>query len=441
MKHKKLWIGICAITAVFIAGCVRSHYEDTDLSEKSGLAWWQDAKFGMFIHWGLYSIPAGFWNGKESKHRYSEHIMLSEKIPIAEYAKLAGQFNPEQFDADRWVRITKDAGMKFIVITAKHQDGFAMYDSAVSDFDVVDATPFGRDPMKELAQAAKKYGLKFGFYYSQARDHEHPLANWNTYGNTWDFPPASKDEFIQYLNEKAKPQVKELLTNYGDLAVMWFDVPYNIPPEQSREFVDMVHAAQPQCLVNSRVGGDVWDYRSLGDNEISDAVLNEPWETCMTTNDSWGFRRNDHNWKSAQQIVRYLSDIVSKGGNLLLNVGPTAAGEIPEPAVEQLQQVGQWLRINGESIYGAGPTTIGLPAWGRCTSGDHKLYLHIFEWPQNGVLDVEGVIGVVSTAYLLANQKKIAFTQDGTKVTLKVPAKPLDDKNTVIVLQTSDKDI
>lgn len=403
------------------------------------LGWWSEARFGMFIHWGLFSIPAGVWEGKASRRRYAEHIMLSEKIPMAEYAKLAAQFNPQKFSADEWVGLARRAGMRYLVFVTKHQDGFAMFDSKVSDFDIADATPFGRDPAKELAAAAKAQGLKMGFYYSHARDHHHPLANWNKYGNTWDFPKRTREDFIRYLNEKAKPQIRELLTRYGDVGVMWFDVPYDIPPEESRAIVDLVHGLQPGCLVNSRVGGETWDYQSLGDNQIADAALGEPWETCMTLNDSWGFHSLDHNWKSPAQVVRHLADIVSKGGNLLLNIGPKADGTIPEESVRCLEEVGRWMAKNGESIHGASASPIGQPAWGRCTAKGTRLYLHVFDWPADGKLIVGGLTAAVSRAAMLADRTALEFSGKDKGVTIALPAKPTDPAHAVIVLETGER--
>lgn len=405
-----------------------------EATDPGRLAWYREAKFGMFIHWGLYSVPGGVWNGKPSRRPYAEHIQLSEKIPKAEYVKLANEFNPVKFDAAEWARLAREAGMRYVVMVAKHQDGFAMFDSKASDFNIVAGSPFGRDTAKELADAVRAEGLTMGFYYSHARDHHHPLANWNKHGNVWDFPPQSKENFIRYLNEKAKPQLRELLTGYGDLGVMWFDVPYDIPVEECADILALVRGLQPGCLVNSRLGGDVWDYQSLGDNQIADTPLLEPWETCMTFNHSWGYHQLDHDWKSAADIVRHLADIVSKGGNLLLNIGPKGDGSIPEETVTRLNEVGRWMARNGDSIHGASPTPIGQPDWGRCTAKGDRIFLHVFDWPADGILTVENLPRPVGRAALLDGGQALALSGDSTRLTIRVPAAAPDPANTVIVL-------
>lgn len=323
---------------------------------KSRLQWFKEANFGLFIHWGLYAIPAGVWKGKKiSSNKYAEQINLDKKIPNQKYEKLADQFNPVKFDAEEWVLLAKNAGMKYIVITAKHQDGFAMFKSKVSSYNIVDATPWGRDPMKELAAACQKEGLKFCFYYSHARDYHHPGANWNDHGNTWDFPQQTEKDFLKYFNEKVKPQVRELLTNYGSIGLMWFDVPYKIPFRLSKELRELVLDIQPGCLINGRIGNNQGDYENLGDNEIAhnNNKIEHPWESCITMNDNWGYCKHDNNWKSSKKLIENLVEVVQKGGNYLLNVGPTAEGVFPEPAVKRLNEIGKWIKNNNHKLVSA----------------------------------------------------------------------------------------
>jgi len=401
------------------------------------LGWWRDAKFGMFIHWGLYAIPAGIWKGKEIEG-IGEWIMRRAQIPVKEYEQLAKQFNPVKFSAEEWVRIAKEAGMKYIVITAKHHDGFAMYDSKVSDYDIVDATPFERDPMKDLAEACQREGIKLCFYYSQAQDWHHLDGA----GNDWDYDEEKKD-FAKYFEEKAKPQVRELLTQYGPIGIIWFDTPVTITPEQSRELADLVHKLQPECLVNSRVGHNAGDYQSAGDNQIPTCVRECPWETPATMNDTWGYKVNDHNWKSVGTLLRLLVDIVSKGGNYLLNVGPTAEGVIPQPSVERLKAIGSWLRINGEAIYGALPSPYLLELeWGAITRKPGKLYLHIFDWAERELV-LYGLKNKVKKAYLLADEKCsfLKVIQEYNKeleydvLKILIPESAPDENVSVIVLE------
>jgi len=315
------------------------------------LKWFRDARFGLMIHWGLYAVPAGEWKGKLIPG-LGEWIMNRARIPISEYEQLAPQFNPVKFDADAWVRIAKDAGMKYVVITSKHHDGFAMYGSKASKYNIVDATPFHRDVMKELAAACHKYGLKLCFYYSQTQDWHEPDA----VGNDWDFSAETKKDFARYLEQKVKPQVTEILTNYGPIGLIWFDTPRNITKEQSQELVDLVHKLQPDCLVSGRVGHGLGDYDSAGDNQISVGQVKRDWETPVTMNDTWGFKRDDQNWKPTGILIQQLVQVSSRGGNYLLNVGPTSEGLIPQPSIERLTEVGKWLKLNSEAVYGAAPS-------------------------------------------------------------------------------------
>jgi alpha-L-fucosidase len=406
-----------------------------DRGQPSRLDWWTEARFGMFIHWGIYTVPAGEWNGHEIEG-LGEWIMNRAKIPVRDYEKLAAQFNPVQFDAEKWVSIAKNAGMKYITITAKHHDGFAMYGSKVSPYNVVDATPFHRDPMKELAAACQRQGLKLCFYYSQTQDWHEPDA----VGNDWDFPNEGSKNFQKYYDEKVIPQVRELLTNYGPIGLIWFDTPRNITLEQSQKLADLVHMLQPQCLVSGRVGHGLGDYDSAGDNQISVGAVKRPWETPVTLNDTWGFKKNDHNWKSSRVLIQQLATTSSRGGNYLLNVGPTSQGVVPPESVERLQEVGKWMAANSESIHAtsANPFPYELP-WGVITTKPGKLYLHIFNWPQNG-LTVYGIQSKLQHALLLANHAPVAFSQkedkaNGVKsLNLKLPLQAPDEADSVIAL-------
>ena len=402
---------------------------------QSRLEWWTQARFGMFVHWGIYTVPAGEWNGREI-NGLGEWIMNRAKIPVRDYEKLAAQFNPVQFDAEKWVSIAKNSGMKYITITSKHHDGFAMYGSNVSPYNIVDATSFHRDPMKELAAACQRQGLRLCFYYSQTQDWHEPDA----VGNDWDFPDERAKNFQKYYDEKVIPQVRELLTNYGPIGLIWFDTPRNITVEQSRKLADLVHMLQPQCLVSGRVGHGLGDYDSAGDNQISVGAVKRPWETPVTINDTWGFKKNDHNWKSSRVLIRQLATTASRGGNYLLNVGPTSQGVIPPESVERLQAVGKWMSANSESIYAtsANPFPYELP-WGVITTKPGKLYLHVFSWPQNG-LTMYGMRSGVQGATLLANRAPVTFSQKEDKangvaaLNLKLPGTAPDPDDSVIVL-------
>jgi alpha-L-fucosidase len=410
--------------------------------------WWRDAKFGMFIHWGLYAVPAGEWKGEKTSS-YSEWLMFAKKIPVKEYEQLAGQFNPVKFKAEEWVRLAKQAGMKYMVITSKHHDGFAMFHSRVSPYNIVDATPFKRDPIMELAEACRKEGIRFGCYYSIDRDWHHPDAQGNDLrqSNLWDYPDESKKDFTKYLSESALPQVKELLTGYGPMAIMWFDGIGKKTAEQNERIIAMVRKYQPECLINSRLGDwkkyEWGDYRSMDDNEVSNRALGYGWENPGTINGTYGYNRHDTEWKSPTRIIRMLADIASNGGNYLLNVGPKADGLIPAESVRVLQEVGKWMDKYGESIYGTTHSPLGKLPWGRCTAKPGRLYLHVFDWPTNEQLDVTGVKAKVAAAYLLADPQRtqLTFTQkDSGDVTIDLPtitlpAEALDASDTVVVLE------
>jgi alpha-L-fucosidase len=394
----------------------------SDAGRDARLAWWREARFGMFIHWGLYAQDGSFWKGQDGK---SEHMMRHLQIHIADYEKIANDFNPVKFNAAEWVRIAKDAGMKYMIITSKHHDGFAMYDSKSDSYNIVARTPFKRDPIKELAEACRAQGLRFGVYYSLGRDwHDPDVPTRDGYrSNTWDFPDESKKVFSRYFERKVKPQVTELLSNYGPIAVMWFDTPEKISKAESEELIALIHKLQPECIINARVGNRLGDY-DVQEQKIPDQGDPKPWETCMTLNGHWGYHKMDTKWKPTETLVEHLADVVSKGGNFLLNVGPTGEGLIPAPSVERLEEVGRWLKVNGEGIYG---TTAGpfkkLP-WGCCTKKANAegtvLYLHVFQWPPDGKLLVPGLKSEVQSAVVLGTPAKLATTAalEGVIVTL-----------------------
>jgi len=424
----------------------QGNWVETEAQRDRRMAWWRDARFGMFIHWGLYAVTAGQWKGKWQKNKYSEWIQIHFHIPVKEYETLAKQFNPVKFDADAWVRMARDAGMKYIVITAKHHDGFALFDSEASDFNIVDATPYGRDPLKDLAEACRKYGVRLCFYYSQSQDWHEP----DGLSNYWDFPDGVEDkslkssrdwvriDFQKYVDRKALPQMRELLTNYGPLGLIWYDTPRTITEEQAKAFVRIVRRLQPDCLVNSRIfrRGNLGDYGSTGDNAIPGSRRVGDWEMPGTMNDTWGWRSDDHNWKSSQTLIRNLVDIVSKGGNYLLNVGPTAEGEFPPPIVQRLEAIGRWMKANGDAVYGTQASPFGKMPWGRCTWKKETLYLHVFDWP-DGPLVVRGLANPVRRAYLLADAGRtpLPVAGDGGEARIAVPAQAPDPDVSVVVLE------
>lgn len=328
--------------------------------KKAEIESFSNAKLGLFVHWGLYSQTAGVWKGKKTNG--GEHFMLYERIPLKEYAKIADDFNPIEFNANQWVKTVKKAGMKYIIITAKHHDGFAMFDSKSSDYNIVKKTKFGRDPIKELSQACKKQGIFFGVYYSLGRDWEDPdvPTNWPTKAgrsNTWDYPNEDAKNLNAYIERKVKPQLKELLTNYGNINMLWFDTPELVSLKKSEEIRELIQSLQPKCLINSRIGNNLGDYTII-EQKLMDTIHSEPWEACLTMGKNWGNNQFDTIYKSPEIIIRNFIDIVSKGGNMLLNVGPTAKGVFPEQSTPIFLALNNWLKINGEAIYNTRPWKI-----------------------------------------------------------------------------------
>lgn len=402
------------------------------------MRWWRESRFGMFIHWGIYSVMAkGEW------------IMYVNRIPNKEYEKLAGQFNPVLFDAEEWVKLAKNTGMKYIVITAKHHDGFSMFKTKVDSFNIMDATPYGKDVMDSLAEACAKYDIRLCFYYSHVREWRHPHAQsleekapdlYGNYGNFWDYPDETKKNLQIYIDEFDKPQLKELLTQYGPIGIIWFDTPSLIRPDQAQDLIDVVKGIQPDCLVNSRVGEFVEaDYFSLGDDEVPEFNNGVDFETPMTICHAWGYNNMPNNrYRPLNELLRQLIDIVSLGGNYLLNVGPTPEGVIPKEAQERLNGIGEWMKVNCEAIHATQASPFAVkPSWGRITSKEDVLYFHIYQW--NEFISLTGVKSKVANVTLLADaDRKIAWKQEpcGTlgydKLTLHLPGRPADSNVSVV---------
>lgn len=397
---------------------------------KPDIRWFQDAKFGLFIHWGLYSHLGNEWRGK-SYYGSGEWLMNRAKIPAAEYTKVAAGFNPAGFDAGEWARLARDAGMRYMVVTAKHHEGFAMYHSKVSPFNIVGATPYARDPMLPLSQACAREGIKFGFYYSQFLDWHEPDAG----GNRWDFDESKKD-YKKYYAGKSIPQIKELLSNYGPLGIMWFDMPGGLTRDETVAFMREVRALQPQCLISSRVGRGLGDFRDFGDSELPPAPIDGPWEALFTHNDSWGFVRSDQNFKTPRDIIRLLASTAARGGNLLLNVGPDGAGRFPQKSIDCLREVGRWLAHNGDAIHGTIASPIPDQPWGVMTmkndSDGPRLFLHIFERPRDGVIVVPGMSGVQTDGVEFLNGGKLPYRTTAGELRVTLPNDLPDERDTVV---------
>ncbi len=433
VKNRIILLALCAIP-LLNAGAKGDTTPDLSRHEtpaqyKKRMHWWEQARFGMFIHWGLYSQLAGYWKGKETPG-LGEWIMHDDRIPVDQYAAMAKDFDPVQFNADRIVKLAKDAGMKYIVITAKHHEGFAMFHTKVDDYSIYSATPYHKDPLKALAAACKKEHMRLGFYYSQSQDWHHPGGR--AIGGHWD--PAQDGSYDAYLKNVAIPQIKELFTNYGKVSVIWWDTPVDMTPARAAELVALLKM-QPGIISNNRMGGDFAGDYDTPEQTIPPNGLGRDWETCMTINDTWGYKRGDHNFKSATTLVRNLIDIASKGGNYLLNVGPTGLGTIPAGEVKRLHQIGAWMKVNGTAIYGtsASPFKKQLP-WGRCTQKHGLLYLSVFNWPSNGKLFVPIINKNVSAHLLIDKRKSLPVSYDAYGATITLPASEPDPIATVVVL-------
>jgi alpha-L-fucosidase len=423
----------------------------------SRIEWWREARFGMFIHWGVYSLPGGEWKGKKVDG-YAEHLMRKEKIPRAEYLELAHQFNPVKFDADAWVKTAKKAGMRYLIITAKHHDGFAMYNSQVSDYNVVKQTAWKHDPMADLSAACKKYGLKFGFYYSHAFDWEHPDAPGNDWdyknpggdlnlfgGRDWyDLHPELLPKAVKYVNEKAIPQIKELLTMYHP-DILWFDTPQKLPLSENIRILKAIRETDPNVVVNGRLARgagnlNLGDYKNTGDRPAEFYPAEGDWEAIPTTNESYGYSKYDKSHKPVSFFIQLLAKSASRGGNLLMNIGPMGDGEFAPEDQNILKGISVWMEKNAASIYQTTKTPLPIQNWGSSTRKGNLLYLHVFNWPQNGKLLVAGLKSDITKAYLLsdASKKALSFTRVGPlDISIAIPSKSTDVADAVIVLQAN----
>lgn len=445
--HKQISIRSLLMLMIFLPMClvqaqpsldVPNSYTGQSASEHDKkMDWWRKARLGMFIHWGVYAVPAGAYKGQDIDG-LGEWIMHDASIPRKEYEQFARQFNPVKYNPEAWVRMAKDAGMKYIVITAKHHDGFALFDSKASDWNVVKATPYGKDLLKPLVEACRKQGMKLGFYYSQANDWYNPGGA--AARGHWD--KTQEGSMDEYIDKVAIPQVREILTLYGDVVELWWDVPTDMNRERADKLAALM-SLQPGIITNDRLGGHHDGDITTPEQYIpATGIAGRDWETCMTMNDTWGFKTYDDNWKSSTTLIRNLIDIASKGGNYLLNVGPTAEGEFPAPIVERLQAIGKWTKVNGEAVYGTTASPFTILPWGRATKkvegNTTTLYLHVFAWPKDGKLLVPGLTSKIQTARLLANRKSLKAITTTEGLMIDVPARAPDPVASVIVLTTQE---
>lgn len=437
------------------ARAVRGWWTASMRNHDKRIGWWREARFGCFMHWGVYSGPGGVWKGKQV-HGYAEHLMRIEKIPLQEYKKdVVEKFDPVYFDADRWVRRIKKAGMRYLIITAKHHDGFAMYNSDVSDYNVVKATPWHHDPMKDLAAACKKYGIHFGFYYSQAFDWQDP----NAPGNDWDYQnpggdrhlfggrhwydlhPAMLSRIEKYVNGKAIPQIKELIRKYHP-DILWFDTPSKLPFSENLRILEEIRKVDTNVVIDGRLanwgGMHFGDYQSTSDRPKEFYPVKGDWEAIPTTNESYGYSKMDTLHKPASFFIRLLAKAASRGGNMLMNIGPMGNGRIDPRDTLILHGIGQWMQVNDSAIYGTTATPLPLQPWGVSTRKGSVLYLHVFRWPKDRRLTVGGLESTVSEAWLLSDRsrKRLGVKRANDRdVVIRVPLKAPDTTNTVIVLQ------
>lgn len=454
-----------ALILALIVGLQSVIFAQKSLTKDERMKWWREARFGMFIHWGPYSVLGGVYHGHQQQHGGAEWIMNRSKIPVAEYQQYAATFNPVKYDPEAIVKMAKNAGMKYIVITAKHHDGFAMFKSNASKFNIVDFTPYGKDVLAALASACRKYDMKLGFYYSQAQDWNNPggAASRKVATEGWANPDSAKiDAYTaahkghwdpaqttatmdEYIDKVAVPQVRELLTNYGNVAVLWWDTPTGMTDEYALKLQALLKL-QPNIITNDRLKrpnfpGDTGtpEQKIPGQGELD----GRDWETCMTMGSSWGYKSWENKWKSPETLIRNLCDIASKGGNYLLNIGPDALGEVPQPSVDALKAIGVWMKTNSEAIYATKASPLGSFDWGRCTqkteNGNTILYFSVFNWPTTGKLEIPGVSQKIKSAKLLAGSKNLKTTSGKEGLTVFLPEKAPDAVASVVKIELKGK--
>ena len=412
-----------SIFSLLILICFGSSQAQESKAERDRrMEWWRDAGFGLFIHWGAYAVPAGIHNGTETKE-IGEWIMHSLNIPVAEYEEYVKQFNPVKFDAKKWVSTAKNAGVKYIVITSKHHDGFCLWDSKVSNYDIMDASPFKRDILKELTEACKSAGIRMCFYHSIMDWHQPDAESKKSYTHQ----NTENPDWNKYRETYLKPQIKELMTNY-DPGVMWFDGEW-IPEwteDQGKDLYNFIKEINPKIIINNRVGKGRKGMQGMNEyedaagdfgtpeQEILEGTSNYDWESCMTMNETWGFKKNDNNWKSSEKLISNLIDVAAKGGNYLLNIGPKSDGLIPKESVDRLNEVGKWMKVNSEAIHNTRSRTDYKEGERvKYTVSKDNAYTYLIAEQISGpTLTVKNISPKSgSNMYMLGNKKELKWTQ------------------------------